>query len=113
MSDRLLAANIATADLPDRLESGTDVIAGSPTASGRTLAIVGAGSVGLWELTPGTVRDEEVDEVFVVLSGSGTVRFEDGEHICLQPGVVVRLRAGERTEWTITAPLRKLYFSPC
>ena len=37
--------------------------------------------------------------------------FEDGSMIDLRPGAVVRLHAGERTEWTITSTLRKVYVS--
>jgi uncharacterized protein len=65
--------------------------------------------VGLWEMAPGTARDTEVDEVCVMLAGRGTVTFEDGEVVELAPGVVVRLRAGERTTWTVTETLRKVY----
>ena len=60
-------------------------------------------------MTAGTARDTEVDEVFVVLAGRGTVRFEDGEVIGLTPGTAVRLRAGERTTWTVEEPLRKVW----
>lgn len=85
------------------------VRAGSPRAGLRTLTTVGEVEVGVWEMTPGTAVDVEVDEVFVVLAGEATVRFEDGEEIELRPGVAVRLRAGERTTWTVRSTLRKLY----
>ncbi len=62
-------------------------------------------------MTEGTARDTEVDEVFVVLAGDGTVRFEDGETLRLGPGVAVRLRAGERTTWAVTATLRKVWIT--
>ena len=65
--------------------------------------------VGLWEAGPGTDTDVEADEVFVVLSGAGTVTFEDGSAITLLPGVLVQLRAGDRTTWEVTERLRKLY----
>ncbi|WP_296604855.1 cupin domain-containing protein [Nocardioides sp.] len=65
--------------------------------------------VGLWSMAPGTERDTETDEVFVVLAGRGSVAFEDGEVVDLAPGTAVRLRAGERTTWTVTEPLRKVY----
>ena len=45
----------------------------------------------------------------MVLSGDGTVRFADGSSVELRPGVVVRLHAGERTEWEIRSTLRKIY----
>ncbi|WP_369029627.1 MULTISPECIES: hypothetical protein [Streptomyces] len=47
---------------------------------------MGGAELGLWTLTVDTVRDVEVDEVFVV-----------------------RLHAGERTEWEVRSALRKVY----
>ena len=85
------------------------VVQGAPRAGARALATVAGAEVGVWELTEGTVTDVEVDEVFVVLSGSATVGFEDGETIDLVPGVTVHLRAGDRTTWTVHTPLRKVY----
>jgi uncharacterized protein len=91
------------------------------TSSGRVLAIdvrtanlepladLGGAEVGLWGMEPGVDHDTEVDEVFVVIAGRGTVEFEDGEVVTLAPGVAVRLRAGERTTWTVTETLRKVY----
>ncbi|WP_328694296.1 cupin domain-containing protein [Streptomyces phaeochromogenes] len=87
-----------------------DILAGRPVAAVRSLGEVGGAQLGLWTLTVGTVRDVEVDEVFVVLEGEATVRFvESGESIELAPGVVVRLYAGERTEWEVRSALRKVY----
>ena len=60
-------------------------------------------------MSEGVARDTEVDEVFVVLAGSGEVAFADGTTVALRPGVAVRLHAGERTTWTVTERLRKLY----
>ena len=65
--------------------------------------------VGLWEAGPGTDVDTEADEVFLVLSGAGTVTFADGSAITLRPGVLVHLHDGDRTTWEITERLRKLY----
>ncbi len=86
-----------------------DILAGRPAAAAKTLGEFRDTELGLWTLTAGTVRDVEVDEVFVVLAGDATVRFETGESIELAPGVVVRLQAGERTEWEVRSPLRKVY----
>ena len=83
----------------------TDVLAGEA----GPLTGLGAAEVGTWEMTPGVDHDTEVDEVFVVLAGRGTVEFEDGELVKLAPGVAVRLTAGERTTWTVTETLRKVY----
>ena len=73
------------------------------------LATLGDTEVGVWEMEPGTEEDTEVDEVFVVLAGRGAVTFEDGEVVDLARGVAVRLRAGERTTWTVTETVRKVY----
>jgi uncharacterized protein len=83
----------------------TDVLAGEATP----LTTLGDAEIGVWEMAPGTDHDTEVDEVFVVLAGRGTVTFEDGEVVELGPGVAVRLRAGERTTWVVTETLRKVY----
>ena len=91
------------------LDPGT-VVDGNPEAGSRALAAVSGVEVGVWEMTPGTATDVEVDEVFVVLAGSGTVSFDDdGEQVELAPGSVVRLRAGERTTWVVRETIRKIY----
>ncbi len=104
LSDDAMGHPLAAYDL----EPG-DVVAGTPAASAAELDRLGGVGIGLWELTEGTVRDTEVDEVFVVLRGDGDVTWEDGSLVRLGPGVVVRLRAGERTTWTIRATVRKVY----
>ena len=48
-----------------------EVVDGSPTAAVLTLDTVGGAEVGLWEMTEGTARDTEVDEVFVVRLRAG------------------------------------------
>ena len=80
-------------------------------ASTRSLALgaTGPGEVGLWEIDPGTARDVEVDEVFVVLSGSATVSVEGWPDVAIGAGDVVRLRAGAATTWVVEERLRKVY----
>jgi uncharacterized cupin superfamily protein len=90
----------------------SSVQSGTPVAGITTLREEFGVEVGVWELTEGTVTDTEVDEVFVVLSGSGSVTFADGERLELHPGVVVRLRDGEHTAWTVTETIRKLWICP-
>jgi uncharacterized cupin superfamily protein len=85
------------------------VLNGAPETGSRALAAVSGVEVGVWEMTPGTATDVEVDEVFVVLSGSATLSFQDGEQVDLVPGSVVRLRAGENTTWAVRETLRKIY----
>lgn len=104
--NRVLDVDAAVPTSP--LAPGT-VVAGSPEAGSRALAAVAGVEVGVWEMTPGTATDVEVDEVFVVLAGSGTVSFDDGEQVDLRPGSVVRLRAGEATTWVVRETIRKIY----
>lgn len=85
------------------------VLDGAPSAGSRALAAVAGVEVGVWEMSPGSATDVEVDEVFVVLSGSATVTFDDGERVDLAPGAVIRLRAGEHTTWVVHETLRKIY----
>lgn len=47
--------------------------------------------------------------MFVVLSGRATVAFEDGPTLEVGPGDACRLRAGQRTVWTVHETLRKVY----
>ena len=111
MSDEHVLA-VDAFSLPLEPYDAGEVVAGSPSAGLASLATVGRASVGLWELSEGTVRDTEVDEAFVVLSGEATVRFLDSdETVELGAGTVVRLKAGERTEWDVRTTLRKLYVS--
>src|SRR5690242_2599238 len=88
------------------------VVNGAPTTGHRDLTSLSDVSIGVWEHTPGVSRDVEADEVFVVLSGEGSVAFDDGSPtIDLRPGSVVRLYAGQQTTWTIRETLRKVYIA--
>ena len=91
--------------------TGSNRILDADVLAGGTGPLTGLGDaeIGTWEMAPGTDHDTEVDEVFVVLAGRGTVTFEDGEVVALAPGAAVRLRAGERTTWVVTETLRKVY----
>jgi uncharacterized cupin superfamily protein len=87
------------------------VVAGSPSAGFVVLDEREGREIGVWEMTPGTATDTEADEVFVVVAGRATVRFEAPElpAIELEPGSVVRLTAGMRTTWIVRETLRKVY----
>lgn len=82
---------------------------GNPRSGVADLGSIAEVGVGIWELTEGISRDLEADELFVVLCGAGTLVFDDGERIELRPGVAVRLHEGDRTTWTITQTLRKIW----
>lgn len=112
MTDRILGEDLLAAALTHEPLPDDEVVSGAPTTATLALGELAAGDgveVGIWEMSEGVARDAEVDEVFVVLAGSGTVAFADGTTVALRPGVAVRLNAGERTTWTVTQRLRKLY----
>ncbi|MDQ0894750.1 cupin domain-containing protein [Agromyces ramosus] len=90
------------------------VVAGTPATGHAVLDESDGGTVGVWEMTPGAMRDTEADEVFVVLFGAATVEFEHpiADPVILAPGSVMRLEAGMRTLWTVRQTLRKVYVAP-
>ncbi|WP_091227407.1 cupin domain-containing protein [Microbacterium sp. 3J1] len=92
---------------------GDEIIIGTPTTATHALATIGEVEVGIWEMTPGTASDIEVDEVFVVLAGRARIEFIDPAlpAIEVMPGSVVRLAEGQRTAWTVTETLRKVYIA--
>ncbi|MDR5701224.1 cupin domain-containing protein [Agromyces aerolatus] len=94
--------------------SSDQVVAGTPATGYVRLDQAEGRTVGVWEMTPGAMRDVEADEVFVVLSGEATVEFDEPAlpPIEIGPGSVVRLEAGMRTVWTVRETLRKVYVSP-
>jgi uncharacterized cupin superfamily protein len=101
-------------DLELRYEpvAADQVVDGSPRTG---LWEAGSGQWGVWEMTPGAMRDVEVDEYFVVISGSGTLERANGgepEVVELSPGVVCRLNVGEETIWRVNEALRKVYWLP-
>ena len=101
---------LAAAITSELLPSG-QTVSGSPSAGALKL-VAGETEIGIWEHSPGTSTDVEADEVFVVLSGRGTVEFiESGDVLQLVPGVVARFEAGTATRWTITETLRKIYIA--
>jgi uncharacterized protein len=105
----VLSADVMTEPLTADELSPSDVVAGSPQVAAADLEAAGGVSIGVWEITEGAVTDTEVDEVFLVLAGSGRIAFDDGSEVTIQPGALVRLRAGERTVWTINEKVRKVY----
>jgi uncharacterized protein len=102
--DRLASADV----LDDPLDA--DGLS-EPLSTASRVLLAADVEVGLWEAGPGVDVDVEADEVFLVLSGAGTLTFEDNSTIDLRAGVLVRLREGDRTTWEITERLRKLYVS--
>jgi uncharacterized protein len=91
-----------------------DPIGDDPSGPGAglvDLAMVDGMEVGVWDHTEGTSTHVELDEVFVVISGSVTVTEDGREPISFGPGDVGILRDGARTTWTVHEPLRKVWIS--
>ncbi len=86
-------------------------LSGDVTTAVSAQATEGDMEVGVWEHSVGTSTDVEVEEVFVVLEGEGTVTDDEGGRIDLAPGVVGLLPMGAKTTWTITKPLRKVWIT--
>jgi uncharacterized cupin superfamily protein len=87
------------------------VVDGTPTTGIAALAELDDWEVGVWEITPGTVTDVEVDEIFIVLRGAATLVRGDGTEVELVAGSVGRLDDGEETEWRVRETLRKIYIA--
>jgi uncharacterized cupin superfamily protein len=84
-------------------------VSGTPKTGSAQIEKFGNTVVGVWEMTPGVMRDVEVDEILTVLAGAAVVEFQDGRKITLEPGTVARLHTGQQTVWTVTETLRKVY----
>ena len=104
-----------------RMDPGTSASAeGSlphnvPTTAFADLGTIAGAEYGLWEMSAGTMRDIEGDEVFLVISGTGRIAFDEFSQptIELKPGALVRLEEGMATTWYVDeAPLRKLFIAP-
>lgn len=106
---RLICADVFTEQL-DARDAPTPMPMPMPTFS-RALATVNAEVLGLWDAAPGCLSEVESDEVFLILSGSGTLTFEDSSTIDLKSGVLVRLYEGDRTTWDVRSRLRQLYLT--
>ncbi len=102
------AAAIHLAHLPVPTDQ---IVSGGPTTASTVLQHLGDIEIGVWEMSPGAMRDTEADEVFVVVHGTATIEFEGDRVIRVSAGDVVRLTAGMRTTWTVTETLRKIYVS--
>jgi uncharacterized cupin superfamily protein len=112
VSDHLPANRPADAASVEIVREAIDpslVVAGAPSAGATPLAELDMVEIGVWEMSAGTARDTEVDEVFVVISGRATVEVADGPRYEIGAGDIVRLSAGDQTIWTVHEVLRKVY----
>ncbi|MFT4283579.1 MAG: cupin domain-containing protein [Protaetiibacter sp.] len=106
-------ADAAGAALEHEAVPPEQCLAGAPATAWTALGETASGeSVGVWEMTPGTMSDTEAEEVFVVIAGRATVELlDESQTLELAPGSVVRLTAGTRTLWTVHETLRKVYIT--
>lgn len=102
-----LALELALEPVPE-----AQLVAGFPSTGVAVLSTFDGREYGVWEMSEGAMSDTEADEVFVVLAGEASVLFVDtGVEWQLAAGSVGRLTAGQRTVWTVTRRLRKVYLS--
>ncbi|MFI2436338.1 cupin domain-containing protein [Streptomyces sp. NPDC018693] len=103
--------HIADAELEPEPLDPAQILSGPPEVTGKVVGESADGSQvrGVWQITPGVVTDTEVDELFVVSSGSAIIQVEDGPTFTVGPGDLAVLRAGDRTTWTVRETLRKAY----
>ena len=98
MASRIVSQDVVTAALSQESHPGQWIDGGWPTAASEPLTQVGNTDLTLWEITEGVVTDVEDEECFLVVAGTGTLRFASGQVVDLRPGVLVKLEAGEHTE---------------
>lgn len=111
MPERSFVQRVADLELEPAPLDPDSILEGSPEVSELVLDTSADGKVvrGVWQITPGVIRDVEYDEIFVVVSGRATIEIEGGETLELEPGVTGVLRAGDRGTWTIHETLRKVF----
>ena len=84
------------------------------TTAFAELGTIAGAEYGLWEMSAGAMRDVEGEEVFLVISGTGRIEFDEPDlpTVELRPGTLVRLEDGMKTRWYVDeAPLRKLFIA--
>lgn len=97
---------------PDPLDPD-QIVSGDPRTSSLTLAESDDATeeVGFWRCEPGTFRDVEARETFLVITGRAVIEFETGETITVGPGDIHRFQGGERTVWKVEETLLKTYWA--
>ena len=106
---RVAAGTIA---LPHEPVPSAQRVEGAPSTGATELGAFGGLEVGVWEMAPGTMTDVEADELFVVVAGRATIAFDGRpEVLVIGPGDIVRLTEGDRTTWTVTETIRKVYLA--
>jgi len=104
-------ADVVTAKLDPWPLEASQIVAGSPQASGTILWKSADSTLanGIWECTPGTFDWQHADETLCVVAGRATIAPEGGEPFEIGPGSVAFFPAGTRTRWTIHETIRKAF----
>ncbi|MFI5893052.1 cupin domain-containing protein [Actinoplanes sp. NPDC051513] len=112
VSDGVEVFRLADVAVKHTAADAADVVSGAPTLGTTAITTLGDSGVevGVWEMSVGAVRDVEIDEVFLVLTGSATITVGSSA-FQVGAGDLVRLTAGTSTTWEVTSPLRKLYIA--
>ena len=103
-----------SADIPTEPVPSEQKISGAPETGTLVLGSWQGKEVGVWDMTVGEIHDVEVDEICIIIAGSGEVeRTLHGETVVqqLHPGVVVKLHDHEKTIWRVTDTIRKIYLA--
>ncbi|MFJ2618658.1 cupin domain-containing protein [Glutamicibacter sp. NPDC087344] len=114
--DNTRSVDALSTDLAHEPVPAEQSVSGDPTTAVQSLGEIFGTEFGLWEMSAGTMRDVEAEELFIVLSGSGKVTihavngFEE-EVVNLVPGSICHLREGMNTTWVLEEPLRKVYLA--
>lgn len=116
MIEFLTSPDLATLELGEFSRKSTS-IEGEQMEASRELwqSKDGMLSIGIWECTAGRFSADRANnsETCHLISGSITLRGEDGQMQDLKAGDMLTLPRGWRGEWTLHETTRKLYVHPC
>lgn len=85
------------------------IISGEPSTGSAALGVFNGQEFGVWEMSVGAMSDVETDELFIVIAGRASVELDSGERFELVSGSTFMLSEGDRTVWTVSETLRKIY----
>jgi uncharacterized protein len=104
-----MRAGAREVDLVDDPLNPDQILEGNPRTSVSVLSGLSDGAeCGIWRCTPGSFRDTETQEAFVVLEGRATIEWAGGS-IEVGAGDLCFLAAGTQTIWTVHETLLKGY----
>ena len=111
MSESIVMATAATADLEPSPIPRDWILQGTPEATKKQLARSAdrTASTMAWDCTPGSFTwHYSEDETLVVISGEAFITNEKGEERRLAPGDMAFFPAGTSATWRVTSRIRKV-----